>query len=123
MSPKVKRAFAIAKTIISGLLAIVITGLMIEEPSDFFIYLILDLFFLFDIFMSIEYAKDKIDGIIFISSFPCGPDSLVNELVIRKIKIPCINIVLDDLDALAGIETRLESFMDILEGSLWKRKN
>ena len=71
----------------------------------------------------IEMYKKKIDGIIFLTSFPCGLDSLVNELVIRKIKIPCINIVLDDLDALAGIETRLESFMDILEGSLWKRKN
>ena len=71
----------------------------------------------------IELIKNKIDGIIFLTSFPCGLDSLVNELVIRKINIPCINIVLDDLDALAGIETRLESFMDILEGYLWKEKN
>lgn len=58
---------------------------------------------------------DKIDGVIFLSSFPCGPDSLVNELVIRKIKKPYLNLIIDDLDSLTGIETRLESFIDILE--------
>ena len=58
---------------------------------------------------------NKIDGIIFLSSFPCGPDSLVNELVIRKIKKPYLNLIVDDLDSLTGIETRLESFIDILE--------
>lgn len=64
---------------------------------------------------SIELIKNKIDGIIFLSSFPCGPDSIVNELVMRKIKVPYINIVIDDIDALAGIETRIESFIDIIE--------
>jgi len=58
---------------------------------------------------------DKIDGVIFLSSFPCGPDSLVNELVIRKINKPYLNLIVDDLDSLTGIETRLESFVDILE--------
>ena len=58
---------------------------------------------------------ENIDGVIFLSSFPCGPDSLVNELVIRKIKKPYLNLIIDDLDSLTGIETRLESFVDILE--------
>ena len=58
---------------------------------------------------------DKIDGVVFLSSFPCGPDSLVNELVIRRINKPYINLIIDDLDSLTGIETRLESFIDILE--------
>ena len=60
-------------------------------------------------------VMDKIDGVIFLSSFPCGPDSLVNELVIRKINKPYLNLIVDDLDSLTGIETRLESFIDILE--------
>lgn len=64
---------------------------------------------------SIELIKNKIDGIIFLSAFPCGPDSIVNELVMRRIKTPYINIVIDDIDALAGIETRIESFIDIIE--------
>ena len=64
---------------------------------------------------AIKLVEHKIDGIIFISSFPCGPDSLVNDLVIRKIDLPYLNIVVDDFDSMAGIETRLESFVDILE--------
>ena len=65
---------------------------------------------------SIIYTKDKINGIIFLSAFPCGPDSLVNELVMRKIEIPYINLVLDDSSSFTGIETRLESFIDMLKG-------
>lgn len=64
------------------------------------------------------YAMDKIDGIIFISSFPCAPDSLVNELTIRKIKKPNINIVLDSDLSFTGIETRLESFLDVIRGNI-----
>lgn len=58
---------------------------------------------------------NNIDGIIYISVFPCGTDSLVNELAIRKIKdIPSLNLVLDEQDADTGINTRIESFLDIL---------
>ena len=64
---------------------------------------------------SIELVKDKIQGVIFLTSFPCATDSLVNELAIRKIKIPYLHLVIDDLDADAGIDTRIESFIDILE--------
>ena len=63
---------------------------------------------------SLKYL-DKVDGVVFLSTFPCGLDSLVNELVFRKINKPYLNLVLDDLGASAGIETRLESFVDIFE--------
>lgn len=64
---------------------------------------------------SIYLAQNMIDGIIFLTSFPCGPDSLVNELVMRKIKLPYLNLIVDDMDSMTGLETRLESFLDILE--------
>ena len=64
---------------------------------------------------AIAYCQNKVDGIIFISTFPCGIDSLVNELVMRKISLPYLNLVIDDLDAITGIETRIESFIDIIE--------
>lgn len=67
---------------------------------------------------SIIYASGKIDGIIFLTSFPCAPDSLVNELAIRKIKIPNINLVVDASSSFTGIETRLESFLDVLRGNV-----
>lgn len=58
---------------------------------------------------------NNIDGIIYLSVFPCGTDSLVNELAVRKIKdIPSLNLVLDEQNADAGVNTRIESFLDIL---------
>lgn len=64
---------------------------------------------------SIVLCKEKIDGILFLTTFPCGIDSLVTELVLRKIDKPYLNLVIDDLDSLSGVETRLESFVDIIE--------
>lgn len=64
---------------------------------------------------AIVLSNEKIDGIIFLSTFPCGLDSLVNELAMRKIGKPYLNLVIDDLDSNTGIETRLESFIDIIE--------
>lgn len=65
---------------------------------------------------SIVNYKEAIDGIIFLSSFPCGLDSLVNELVIRKIKdVPSINMILDESTSTSGLYTRLESFVDIIK--------
>lgn len=69
-----------------------------------------------EIMASVNYYKDKVDGIILISSFPCGPDSLSNELISRKIKdIPIISLVFEDLNSEAGVITRLESFIDIIK--------
>ena len=62
------------------------------------------------------YYKDCVDGIVFLSSFPCASDSLVNELAIRKLKdVPVINIIIDDSTATSGLMTRLESFVDIIK--------
>lgn len=64
---------------------------------------------------SIAEYRDQVDGIILLSSFPCGPDSMVNEIIIRRVKDkPILNLVLDGQEISAGIETRLESFMDII---------
>lgn len=60
--------------------------------------------------------QNQVDGIIYLSTFPCGPDALVNELVLRKVKSkPSIQIIVDEQEAGAGLYTRLESFIDILE--------
>ncbi|PKM61919.1 MAG: hypothetical protein CVU97_06660 [Firmicutes bacterium HGW-Firmicutes-21] len=65
---------------------------------------------------SIKLLENKIDGIILLTAFPCGPDSLVNELIIRKsTRIPTINIILDELQGEAGMQTRVESFLDIIK--------
>ena len=59
--------------------------------------------------------KEKADGIILVSAFPCGPDSMTNELLIRRIKgVPVLPLILDIQSGMAGIETRIESFLDII---------
>jgi predicted nucleotide-binding protein (sugar kinase/HSP70/actin superfamily) len=64
----------------------------------------------------IELYKQYVDGIIFWMTFPCGPDSLVINLCQNKLKdLPLAVITLDELQAEAGLRTRLESFVDILK--------
>lgn len=63
----------------------------------------------------VQLWKDRVDGIILVSAFPCGPDSMVNELLIRRIRgIPILTLILDTQSGMAGVETRLESFLDII---------
>lgn len=64
---------------------------------------------------TIELIKDKIDGVIFLTAFPCGLDSLVNELVMLKLNKPYLNLIVDDVDSTVGYETRIESFIDIIK--------
>ncbi len=60
--------------------------------------------------------KGQVDGIILMSAFPCGPDSMVNDLLTRKLQeLPILVLTLDAQDGSAGLETRLESFVDILQ--------
>ena len=68
-----------------------------------------------ELIKAINHYKDYIDGIILISSFPCGPDSIINDLIIRNIKsVPLLSLIIDEVDNSTGIITRLESFIDIL---------
>ena len=69
-----------------------------------------------DLLDGIEKYKDFVDGIVLVTTFPCGPDSIFNELVLRTIKDkPILSLMVDELDATAGLQTRLESFVDILQ--------
>ncbi|MBO5568121.1 MAG: hypothetical protein J6A79_04205 [Clostridia bacterium] len=64
---------------------------------------------------SVLLSKGRADGIILLSAFPCGPDSMTNELLTRRLTgIPVLNLVLDAQTGTAGMETRLESFIDII---------
>lgn len=60
----------------------------------------------------------EIDGILALTSFGCGVDSFVVELVEKKIRqesdIPFMKLVLDEHSAEAGFCTRLEAFVDMI---------
>ena len=65
-----------------------------------------------------HYLKDnKIDGIITLTAFGCGPDSLMLERVMRKAKEagkPMLCLTIDEHTGEAGFITRLEAFVDML---------
>lgn len=66
---------------------------------------------------SLYYYKNQVNGLIFISTYPCGIDALVNNLAILKNKdIPILNLVIDENTTELSLETKLESFLDIIKG-------
>src|SRR5574344_237095 len=64
------------------------------------------------------YLRDnRIDGIITLTAFGCGPDSLMIERITRKAKSfskPLLNLTLDEHTGEAGFITRIEAFVDML---------
>ena len=68
-----------------------------------------------EILGAIQMARSQVDGIVLLTAFPCGSDCLANELVLRRVKdVPVIQIVLDGQEGQEGLNTRIESFMDML---------
>ena len=69
--------------------------------------------------------KDKnVDGIIYVMSFGCGIDSFVSDLSERKIRragnTPFFLLILDEHSAEAGVNTRIEAFIDMIR---WRKYN
>lgn len=66
---------------------------------------------------------DEIDGIIHVASFGCGPDSFTQEIIERNLrrehKVPLLNLTIDEHTGEAGIITRLEAFVDMIN---WRRE-
>ena len=61
--------------------------------------------------------NNKVDGIIALSAFGCGPDSLMIDEInfhASQMKIPLLNLIIDEHTGEAGFVTRLEAFIDML---------
>ena len=74
-----------------------------------------------EIMQSIRYfltkGRNEIDGVIFLISFACGPDSLISELIMRDMKVvglPFLEITMDEHSGEAGLLTRVESFVEMI---------
>lgn len=74
---------------------------------------------------SVYLAKTrKVNGIIYISSFACGIDSIVIELIKNSIgDFPLLTIKLDEHTGEAGVDTRLEAYIDMLERREFSENN
>jgi len=65
-----------------------------------------------------EILNKKISGAIEISSFQCGCDAVLKEFIEREFrlkKIPFLYLLIDEHTAEAGLQTRLEAFIDTLK--------
>lgn len=59
----------------------------------------------------------KVDGVIALSAFGCGPDSLMVDEIAYHCKeknVPLIHLTIDEHTGEAGFVTRLEAFVDML---------
>ncbi|QXM07416.1 2-hydroxyacyl-CoA dehydratase [Crassaminicella indica] len=72
------------------------------------------------------YAMEQkdIQGIIYLSSFGCGIDSVIADIIERRTRRnadkPFILLTLDEHTGEAGIDTRIEAFVDMIQ---WREKN
>ncbi|MCL6612119.1 MAG: acyl-CoA dehydratase activase-related protein [Peptococcaceae bacterium] len=61
----------------------------------------------------------RIDGIIHVASFACGPDSMTGDLIERRARRagnkPFLNLTLDEHTGEAGVVTRIEAFLDMID--------
>ena len=66
----------------------------------------------------------EVDGVIYLSSFGCGIDSIIQDLFERKSrkegKIPFLLLTIDEHTGEAGINTRIEAFLDMIE---WRKNH
>ena len=62
------------------------------------------------------HIQDKVDGIIYLSSFSCGLDAFIIDMLKSHItNIPIMVLKLDEHRGEEGYETRIEAFSDLLE--------
>lgn len=68
--------------------------------------------------------RNDINGIIFVMSFGCGIDSFMCDLAERKVRrnkdIPFLVLTIDEHSGEAGLNTRIEAFIDMIK---WRNKN
>ncbi len=67
---------------------------------------------------TILYARDNYDGVIHILPFTCTPEIVAQSIlpeVSKDFQIPLLSFSMDEHSGMAGIQTRLEAFLDLLE--------
>ncbi|MDI6638271.1 MAG: CoA protein activase [Bacillota bacterium] len=73
---------------------------------------------------TVEYAKRRFDGVIQLAPFTCMPEIVAQDVlpsVSRDLGIPVMTLVFDEHSSDAGVLTRLEAFVDLVERSRRRR--
>jgi predicted nucleotide-binding protein (sugar kinase/HSP70/actin superfamily) len=63
--------------------------------------------------------NDLVDGVVLVSAFGCGPDSIIKDMVEKEYKrkdtMPFLTLTIDEETGETGLITRLEAFMDLIQ--------
>jgi len=69
-----------------------------------------------------HFLSGGVDGVVFLTSFKCGIDALLQEFIKRRLKVrgggpslPLLILSLDEHTGREGLMTRLEAFRDVVE--------
>lgn len=68
-----------------------------------------------------HFLSGGMDGVIFLTSFKCGIDALLQEFIKRRLKVrggtsvPLLVLSFDEHTGREGVITRLEAFRDVME--------
>lgn len=64
------------------------------------------------------FQQERIDAVLHLTAFGCGPDSLLNKFIEMEAKkhrnIPFMTLMIDEQTGEAGMTTRLEAFVDMV---------
>jgi predicted nucleotide-binding protein (sugar kinase/HSP70/actin superfamily) len=74
---------------------------------------------------TVLYAKHGFDGVIQLAPFTCIPEIVAKSImpvISRDKNIPVLTLFLDEQTGRAGVETRLEAFLDLLKHKRSKRE-
>lgn len=75
---------------------------------------------------AVKYARDGFDGVIHIMPLTCMPEIVAAGILPRvqeDYRIPVMTLTIDEHTGRAGIQTRLEAFVDLLERSRFRQDN
>jgi len=68
-----------------------------------------------------HFLRERVDGVIFLTSFKCGIDALLQEFIKRRLRVqrenetPFLILSFDEHTEREGVITRLEAFRDLME--------
>lgn len=71
---------------------------------------------------TVLYARKGFDGVIQVMPFTCMPEIVAQSILVKVSKdldIPVLHLTLDEHSGEAGLQTRLEAFVDLLQ---WRRR-
>ena len=69
----------------------------------------------------LHFLRGGVDGVVFLTSFKCGIDALLQEFIKRSLKVqggtslPFLVLSFDEHTGREGLVTRLEAFRDVIE--------